>query len=441
MKHLYSIAIALAIAVTASAQQYAQYGFPAPMEPRGASGNKTTATASRLIASAEGQVAAMAGDSATYTYAPDRGWDAVWDDWKFDQKQTYKPWGTALDSFWSFYRKYDVLGRRTEQLWTIYDNTGKKFDTTDYMFYRYAGNKAKRKNTAPSDTTNLSYIVDYTFNAKGKKTEEIRQQRDQWMAMNPIYKGVFTYNAAGDIEDEDEYNPTATGGWTFGLNHHYTYNASGKVTEMMIRSKNGSAWVNTERYAYRYDASGRLTEIYLVRLDGGSTDTTIMHHNHYDANNDIDTLTITGYAVRGYPFRKRKYHSTYNSFKQPLVVTEYQWDDNLKKWGTASYQQRYYYEPYMPSGISTRVGYDKRISLYPVPATDYLQIEMAITKPQTLHFAIAFADGRIAQSWSVPAAGVNYKDRIDIKDLPAGNYLLRASSADGEAVRQFNVIK
>ena len=69
--------------------------------------------------------------------------------------------------------------------------------------------------------------------------------------------------------------------------------------------------------------------------------------------------------------------------------------------------------------------YENPLSVFPNPATDYIEVDFGPVRPQTLR--VVNLEGRILQQYTGP----NIPTRLDIRALPAGLFFLSVQGQDG----------
>jgi hypothetical protein len=128
--------------------------------------------------------------------------------------------------------------------------------------------------------------------------------------------------------------------------------------------------------------------------------------------------------------------STYNSFGQ--LVTAYGESFKSTIWGigTGDPNERNSYQNY-----ATRVAPLDALAdlkLFPVPAKDYIHIQMQWTNAQPFSMGIYDMSGRLCQQWSEVAIKDYYR-KVPTANLPAGVYMLRVAAEEGTLEKVFSV--
>ena len=99
----------------------------------------------------------------------------------------------------------------------------------------------------------------------------------------------------------------------------------------------------------------------------------------------------------------------------------------------------FYYEV-ISQNIEGAFGNTHSISLYPVPAVTYTNIEMNFDKPTGFSIIIFDMQGRMVKQFTDKANG-QYKKNINVQDMPAGQYMLQVKTGKETLSRNFTVIR
>ncbi|WP_276135134.1 T9SS type A sorting domain-containing protein [Polluticoccus soli] len=158
----------------------------------------------------------------------------------------------------------------------------------------------------------------------------------------------------------------------------------------------------------------------------------------YDNNGNLVTKTKGVWDNSSNAFIESLRDSfTYNVVDQLTSARNFKLDAN-NVWvpNEGSFWRYYYYG--FPTGIS-EVEDNKGLRLYPVPATSYINIDMSFSKPEKFAVRILDMQGRIIRQWEeTPQA--NFKKKIQLDGMPAGNYVVQVMSKNNNITRQFSVI-
>jgi Secretion system C-terminal sorting domain len=131
----------------------------------------------------------------------------------------------------------------------------------------------------------------------------------------------------------------------------------------------------------------------------------------------------------------------YNSYNQPIHINYEHWKNQAWQPLRDSTDKYFYYEEVFPASVKETVANSSMMTLYPVPAAKTLNIDIAQQQAAELVFSICTIDGKIIRQWNQLATSGQYKESISVAELPAGNYILKASSNGTGLSKQFQVVR
>lgn len=376
-----------------------------------------------------------------------------------------------------------------------YTFNGTAYAPVDSLKYLYNGVNQRRVYT-PTDwsyDTILQYDVSAgralsgrvlrTYDAGFNKTTEIIEQATGMGGFRPMYKDIYTYNGAGGVTmHEYEEAPTSSSGLQKQYKETWQYNAAGKPSQYLLQLWVAGAYVDDLRKTYTYDGSGKLQQEIHEKHDGTMWENSA--RVTYTATNPLDTTIFTEawMSTIWYPFERNivKYDGVGNQ-----ISSEYEmW--NAAAWeptdaiyrvftqGQLQYVQNNYWDgtSYAPvdryeytflnsdkvltlvqktwhSGMYTiRPGDDSSYfhydatgnvaeqpstatqwHIYPSPASSHIIISHATAQ----HYTAMLCDmsGRVVKTHT----GSSATGRLDVRNVPAGNYVL-VLNAGNNTVRQ-----
>ena len=288
-------------------------------------------------------------------------------------------------------------------------------------------------------------------------------------------KTVYTYDGAGNILSETDQNwDGSTSAWVNSYSYIYTYNANNKITTQIDQSWDtvSHSWTNQDKQTYTYDVTNTYVLSQLSQLwnSGSSTwDNYTQHVYTYDGMNDQLTAlaqTWSGSAwinnslatyssfVAQLPQTEidqtwntstlvfdnnQKFTYTYNSFNQETSSASTSWNiGGFWQPTTSDRESRFYYETYT-TGVKAVAANDDDVMLYPVPASDVLNISVKWSEIQPFSVTIYNMLGSVVNQWQVNACS-GYEASVPI-DLQPGCYFIRFDGASSSNVKQFVVVK
>ncbi len=304
----------------------------------------------------------------------------------------------------------------------------------------------------------------------------------------------YTYDASGNILNVASNNDTSaglTGSYAPQLTYSYNYNAGHVIRDSSVSYQNGTA-MPSEVISYTYDASGNL--IGSVRKADFGMGLEVNNRNTYTyANNKLYT-SLTEYTTDGGITWENNSIDTFKYQGNNVIYTStFDWDDNSSSWmqgyvtnsyynaqnnldsqlsanviagaSTPSekiaysynaynhYQRVYvydydgtgyslnadltldlYYETFTPTGINNVAKEKDMVSIYPVPASNLLNIRFKDAVQHNAGLRIYNAMGQLMQYTTLS------KDaQVDISSLAPGTYTAEVN--DGTGVQHLPFVK
>lgn len=393
----------------------------------------------RLLAEATTQVndsnIAWLHDSVTYAYpSAVQPWNNAEGNWRYN-------FGHAFDKNRSggyqqsrYIQSYNSNGELSSFEMQILNN--QNIWARQYIeVYTYSNNKRAYIETTYGGSPQISRDS-FVYNTNGQLTEITTSARanaiSPWVSAG---KTGYLYGPDG-ITDKMMYTVTPTA-QLLGLSEHYSY-ANGKVTEITTKRSNGTAMINEQMQLVRYGINGMVDKCWILNWDNAQSpawDTVASYVPEYD-NSNRDTLwTMMDYNTNVL----RHIRHVYDANGLIVKASRQWWDPSTSTW-QQGFERRFYYGPHNLN-ISDKKDNTKNLSIYPVPAARYLNIDISMPVKQELMLAIYQMDGRVVRSWNQPAISTSYKEQVDLSSIPAGNYLLQVNSADGKIVKQFTITR
>lgn len=410
---------------------------------------KTTATGSRVIAYAyryfDG-AAYLLSDTAELGYTGDRGGTPSDDFPKCDfiHSMSYNDSVGALVNSDSVTQTFDAANNVTGRTYKSWNIAAGIYEYSNQSFYTYTAAKKMatqlNKNWDGSSFVNSDQTI-YTYDASGNETEQAIQFWDG-SAWQDMLKMSTTYSASNKPLTATVTLWTGSS-WDVYQVVKYTYDASDLVatdtTQALDISSMTLAYDGLNQYTH--DAAGNLTIEDGLYWDGVSWNKNKRMINEYDAaKNNINTITGYWDMTSGAYDTSYREVKAYNSFNYLQSTTSQTWVPATKTWETRTgdYNEIYYYESYTTSVKETTVKGGKA-SVYPVPATNELHIDVQWTNPQALSVVLTDLNGRQLMSRN-RTTGSSFNETINLQGLPSGNYFLQLQGDKGGQIVQQVVI-
>jgi len=256
-------------------------------------------------------------------------------------------------------------------------------------------------------------------------------------ALTDSSRGVATYNAAGNpVSAITEEWSLTDGTWSNSFQVTNTYDATGVLLQNMITQDwVGSSWENNEKDSYSYDASSRVvSDLYSVwspdssdwqrntetisKYDAVSGRVASELNRSWDSSGVCDTLNMTAY--------------TYNADMLINTIESYNWNTSSHTMALSTIEYYYYIDG---MGIANVTGNKAIVSVFPVPASDMVNINIAWEHAQAAQAELYDVQGRVWKQWTLPA-GNAYSDKMSVKELPSGNYFIRINGDNNARMLQ-----
>lgn len=203
----------------------------------------------------------------------------------------------------------------------------------------------------------------------------------------------------------------------------------------------GAGWVPTDRVLNTFDANGKLT----------STENQVWAATYWS---NVDSNVLTYDNVNNVVLRESLKWSS-GSYTQDKAVrysyiatatptgysiatqTALTWDsgNNVYRQWTDDDSTHFYYDT-VPLGIKTNSATISDIRIYPVPTGDFVNLQM----PSTGYYNAMLVDmnGKLVKMYSGLAAAAH---RLDLQDVPNGNYMLHIDAGGKVATQKLVVAR
>jgi hypothetical protein len=407
---------------------------PAAVLFEGKSTAKTTATL-RLSAIAKRNSAVSPPsltDSTRYAYNDTRGWGTdnpvLW-----DTADYYTMPATASQKYVQTFDGHNNILTRTT---LVADGSGSwNNNATDTFTYDAADHVLKHVSyqwTLPGTwqiSSNMAYYysgglldstieASYAFGIPDKTTREVYSYNTKNIVATVLestldagagnWEEQFYFTRNFDPADALALSETVaipyTGGWLKVVKYRYSYDASGNRVTQLLSAFDGADWVDYMNVLIDYNTSNKPAQVLMIDMETDPSLPDSTRDNYvYNAENLIATITT-----------EQLDHAA-GSFMPKEMVT-------------------YYYSEKIPKLITT-VNHGGSVSLYPVPVNDELTLDLQWDKVQKAAIAICDLQGRVWQQWALPAVQ-QYKEKVTLRNLPSGNYILRISGSENARVTQ-----
>lgn len=379
-------------------------------------------------------------DSTRYTYTGDRGWDFVFDDWKYDSGISWDYNGTSYEQAYRSSRSFDAGDRIVGELFEYFD--GSAWGTESVGKYIYGGNglitedwEADYDGTDWDTTKNV-----YTYDAQGRLLTQLMSDYSysvgQWE--NSV-RFTNTFNASGNILSMvSEVWNSGTSSWDSSYRAGYTYTGN-ELTEMSSESYMGGNWIPASKTTYTY-TGGKETGWESENWTGSAWVKSQRGTKTYNGAGDMITEVREMYDGTAYKnYYKQIY--TYNGYHQALTEISQSWNNTSGQFEMqdGNSEVHNYYEEFNNAVPNVNAGMIKA-EVFPVPARDMLYINITRSGAGTGTMALYDATGKQVRQLTLPGRH-NFNKAVDVSGLAAGTYVLRISDAAGTTAKQVSITR
>lgn len=331
--------------------------------------------------------------------------------------QTQKVW-YAVTSIWVNYMHnvytYDAAGNMLTNISQLWNTPLAAWDNDNKNSYTYDANNNQITNTYQAwNTVNAvwdnSQKTTNVFNAANKITVSIFQLWNTAMATwDNSVRHTYTYDANNNkLTDLNESWNGSTNMWDKYSQKLYTYGPSNELLTQVNQDWNGSTWDNVKKYNYsNFSGINPMLEI--------------------DQNWNSNTSSWDNFE---------RYQNTYNAYGQYLDRYQDSWNvGGFWQPVSGDFAYRFHYEEYS-TDVKNVSAIGGSANVYPVPASDKLNIDITWDEPQAFTINLFDIQGRISRSWQMPSSKT-FHHAIPVAELPAGTYFLRIDGTQGHIVKQ-----
>lgn len=248
-------------------------------------------------------------------------------------------------------------------------------------------------------------------------------------AMDSIFdyysKRYYTYNGAHVASFREDFHSLV-----YSYLVHTKFNTVGLPIEDSMTIIDHGVPRAGDKYQYTYNTNGDL-----ILSENGP----YAYFMNYDANHNM--LSLHHRSISGTDtFYTYRHEFTYNSLNLIEKYVQKDWDSASASWVPPAVDtQRYYYYSSIAS-VNKVPATQLQCSIYPVPATAMLNIDISNGKENETAFEVYSTDGRLVRRMVVKTVA-NGKYAIPVADLSAGTYILHSKNGEMENVKQFTVLR
>jgi hypothetical protein len=274
--------------------------------------------------------------------------------------------------------------------------------TTRDTFIYSGGHKIEHSQYSYVSTTwKLTYKQSYTYNTSNDCTY---QADSSWNTTTSTLSGFFiqnfTYNTSHQItfsNSEKKGSPSNT-----IYQYFYHYNTSSLLDTIRLQWLN-TTWKDVQKKINTYNTSGKLTLTEIKQWNSGAWS------NSQKASMTTVSPTVTNTA-------QQVYSSTWIPDDSVTIL---------------------YYT--LPTNIENNpVSKSFNCSIYPVPASSYINITLTQHENTPLSFAIFNIQGALISKWTTETVS-DYNKQIPTYNFPAGEYVLYINNNKENLYMRFSI--
>jgi hypothetical protein len=225
-------------------------------------------------------------------------------------------------------------------VWTPSNKTDFVYNTSNNLLSRISS----FYNWSSSNWDNNSRTT-YTYNLQQKNTNELSEYWNSSSSVwEPNYKITKSYNANG-YQLTYAHETYSSSIWVKNYRGLWTYGTSSLATSYTNQVGNGTVWVNDTRELYTYDINGN-PNLYTLETWTNNAWATSARASFTVVSNNITAIVVEDW-ISGNWVKSWKIMYTYNSASKPLTETEQYWS------GTAWVNSNRYVQTYDANGNET----------------------------------------------------------------------------------------
>lgn len=351
-----------------------------------------------------------------------------------------------MDSVVNWYwptNQWIPAGRTINITYDIHDNVlgavfqtwnGSAWDNSSSCGFTYDANNNLLSSTFPT-WNGTNYINSsrtlFTYDAANNRLTETTQiwVSATWSDNNQIF---HSYDANNNlIRDSIQL-------FTFGIRQNlYSYDANNNLMTSIGQSWNGLTWDNADRHTYMYDANNNLLSDTHESWNGTAWYNVERDVNTYDANNNRrDGLHQNWDSGATAWINGDRWDYTYDANNFMTSSVRRQFDVT----GTTSipFDSTHYYFHTAIAGVPEIRDNDALVSVYPNPnSTGYVYIETKRPVSSDIDVTVLNSVGEVVK---VAVISTQQK-KLDVRDLPSGNYFLLLHSSEVVESHRFMITR
>ncbi len=337
----------------------------------------------------------------------------------------------------SLFLEYSNMGNlllAKERIWDLTGSVMAYAYNTTYMYDEDGNNLGKLYQgikIETGDTLNF-YLTENEINEDGKVVKSIRKTwyQDNWILNR---QELYTYDENGNrvgqlIQNWDFY----ASAWYDFANYIFMYDENGNQLTEIRQNKNfeTNEWYDLWRYDHAYDDLNRRIESVYMELDEDAAQLTnkLLYTYEFDEDGNLVHYLFQGWNQQTGiwdDFSRELY--TYDEHNNRTQFLSQTWSNHHNDWISMT-QRDYFWSRYEISGID---HYNQmRLAVFPNPAHDRIFLRGISTEQAEVK--LYSITGLLVKSQLL-----RKDEGIDIREFPAGTYILYVNTPNGAFYSRF----
>lgn len=354
-------------------------------------------------------------------------------------------WNSNINNWeksWKETTKYNPAGKKTESVYKTWNASTSKWDDKWKTEYTYNTSNVLIITTyklwtgsAWQSTHSVTHTFDNSLRPNGSVVKVWNASKNAW---ENLRQEVYVFDLNNRVKQYQIQEWDATGlKWVNSKIQTPVYENNGALDQFIYQIyENSGSLINSNRYEYTYNGEGSQTEWIIQTWNESS----LQWQGDYKFNYTYYNKAQSGAHYKKYDESLAKWlnvskdtfvYDNNGSLKEQVMS---QYSQSASKWENTMRKVVYS----SPKTISTSQNLSLetemvKISVYPNPSTDFIQLENAMDESQVLIYNLSGVQvaNRMLETGS---------DTIEINHLPAGTYIVRVMKDGQQQTLKFQKI-
>lgn len=250
-------------------------------------------------------------------------------------------------------------------------------------------------------------------------------------------KTFLVYDQNHNITERLEYKYMQGTGWDYTDKYSFQYNTSQQLTEYVYQRLINGIWENFQKEEYSY-TNGNPSIAKHYNWESSNWEVDHQKNFTYDGNDNKLTAEVQKWDdVTSSFINTKKEFWAYSAEQQPIAYYSQSWDEAAQNWTPkqGDFYNRYKYEYYNPTSLPKEPNSPELVTVYPIPATDVLNLQLKTKPAGSTSGSIYDMQGKTVKTFQLNSS----TETIPVNELPSGTYTLNISF-NGKKIAQPIVI-